>query len=112
MKRTSKTGPDVDWLRVDATTDADIAAQIVSDPDTAPELDDAWFVQAQLVLPDAKCVVSLRVDRDVLDAFKKAGAGHLTRMNRVLRQHAVTEGWISAAAAHAVRGRGRPRKIA
>ena len=38
----------VDWRRVDATTDEDIARQIADDPDTAPEsteedLDKAWL---------------------------------------------------------------------
>ena len=37
--------------RLDATTDADIAAQIASNPDAAPELDDAWFERARLVIP-------------------------------------------------------------
>ena len=35
----------------DAMTDADIAAQIASNPDAAPELDDAWFEKARLVIP-------------------------------------------------------------
>jgi hypothetical protein len=39
----------VDWRRVDATTDEDIARQITEDPDNAPEsteedLDEAWIV--------------------------------------------------------------------
>jgi hypothetical protein len=37
------------WL--DALTDEDIAAQIAADPDVAPELDDAWFERARLVIP-------------------------------------------------------------
>ena len=35
----------------DAMTDEDIAAQIASNPDAAPELDDAWFDRARLVTP-------------------------------------------------------------
>ena len=35
----------------DALTDDDIAAQIASNPDAAPELDDAWFERARLVIP-------------------------------------------------------------
>jgi hypothetical protein len=35
----------------DAMTDDDIAAQIASNPDAAPELDDAWFERARLVTP-------------------------------------------------------------
>jgi hypothetical protein len=37
--------------RLDAQTDADIARQIAADPDVAPELDDAWFERARLVIP-------------------------------------------------------------
>ncbi|HEU0066926.1 MAG TPA: hypothetical protein VFQ57_06770 [Sphingomonas sp.] len=32
-------------------TDEDIAAQIASDPDVAPELTDEWFENARLVIP-------------------------------------------------------------
>lgn len=35
----------------DAMTDEDIGAQIASNPDAAPELDDAWFERARLVIP-------------------------------------------------------------
>jgi hypothetical protein len=35
----------------DALTDEDIAAQIASNPDAAPELTDAWFENARLVIP-------------------------------------------------------------
>ncbi len=35
----------------DAMTDEDIRAQIASNPDAAPELDDAWFEPARLVIP-------------------------------------------------------------
>lgn len=37
--------------RLDAMTDEDIAAQIASDPDVAPELTDEWFENARLVIP-------------------------------------------------------------
>lgn len=36
---------------LDAMTDADIAAQIASNPDAAPELTDEWFENARLVIP-------------------------------------------------------------
>jgi len=36
---------------LDAMTDEDIAAQIVSNPDAAPELTDEWFENARLVVP-------------------------------------------------------------
>ncbi|MES2137282.1 MAG: hypothetical protein V4502_09535 [Pseudomonadota bacterium] len=37
------------WL--DSLTDEDIAAQIASNPDAAPELTDEWFDNARLVIP-------------------------------------------------------------
>lgn len=37
------------WL--DSLTDEDIAAQIASNPDAAPELTDEWFENARLVIP-------------------------------------------------------------
>ena len=35
----------------DAMTEEDIARQIAENPDAAPELDDAWFERARLVIP-------------------------------------------------------------
>ena len=35
----------------DALTDEDIAAQIASNPDAAPELTDEWFENARVVIP-------------------------------------------------------------
>jgi hypothetical protein len=42
----------VDWERVEATTDEDIARQIAEDPDTAPELTEEDLDEAWLVHPD------------------------------------------------------------
>ncbi|WP_374133226.1 hypothetical protein [Sphingomonas sp. 28-62-20] len=36
---------------LDAMTGEDIAAQIASNPDAAPELTDEWFDNARLVIP-------------------------------------------------------------
>jgi hypothetical protein len=36
---------------LDAMTDEDIAEQIASNPDAAPELTDEWFENARLVIP-------------------------------------------------------------
>jgi putative transcriptional regulator len=36
---------------LDAMTGEDIAKQIAENPDAAPELDDAWFERARLVIP-------------------------------------------------------------
>ena len=55
-----------------------------------PELGPEFFENARLVLPPrsaSKKTVTLRLDSDVLDWFKKGGKGHLTRMNAVLRAY-------------------------
>jgi uncharacterized protein (DUF4415 family) len=52
-----------------------------------PELSESQLARARLRRPVNKVAISLRVDSDVLDAFKAAGGGYQTRMNRVLREH-------------------------
>ncbi|MBI2615801.1 MAG: BrnA antitoxin family protein [Gemmatimonadetes bacterium] len=76
-----------DWARVDALTDEDIAKAVAEDPDAAPLLDAEWFKQARIVLPEPKVAVSIRLDREVLDWFKRQGPGYQTRMNAVLRAY-------------------------
>lgn len=43
------------------------------------------WTRAELVTPEPKKMISLRVDPDVLEFFKSQGAGYQTRMNAVLR---------------------------
>ena len=74
-----------DWQYLDRLTDDEIAAAVASDPDAAP-LDVDWS-QAVLVVPAKKKAISIRVDPDVLDYFKKEGAGYQRRINAVLRSY-------------------------
>jgi len=74
-----------DWAAVDALTDEDIAAAVARDPDAVPiGLD--WS-DAVLIIPPKKRAISIRVDEDVLEYFKKQGAGYQRRMNAVLRSY-------------------------
>jgi len=52
-----------------------------------PELDDSFFANATLRIPDPKRMVSMRLDPDVLDWYKHQGPGYQTRMNAVLRMY-------------------------
>lgn len=66
-------------------------------PDEAPELTDAWFQRADLYegekllrrgRPKAevtKTPIKLRLDPDIIEAFKASGRGWQTRMNDALR---------------------------
>lgn len=76
-----------DWARVRATTDEEIRRQIAADPDVAPELDDEWLAQGEVVLPKNKEGVFLRLDHDLLEFFREGGRGYQTRINAVLRQY-------------------------
>jgi len=74
-----------DWARVDALTDEDIARAVANDPDAVP-IDIDWS-DAVLVVPPKKTAISIRVDEDVLDFFKKEGEGYQRRINAVLRSY-------------------------
>ena len=74
LKRKSTGAEDkrkVDWMAFDAITDEDIATSIRDDPDVAPELDADWFASATLVMPKPKEQISIRLDRDVLEHFRR-----------------------------------------
>lgn len=73
-----------DWARVDAKTDQDIEAPIASDSDW-DEFKDIDWSDAVLVMPARKKAISIRIDEDVLDFFKKEGEGYQRRINAVLR---------------------------
>ena len=52
-----------------------------------PELDEAFFKKAVIVLPQPKASVSIRLDQEVLDWFKAQGKGYQTRINALLRAY-------------------------
>lgn len=74
-----------DWDKVRSLSDAEIDQAIASSPD---EADADWSDDAELIIPEPKVLLSLRIDKDVLDYFKSTGKGYQTRMNAVLRSYA------------------------
>ena len=52
-----------------------------------PELDAEFWEAAQVVFPEPKKTVTIRLDRDVLAWFKSAGKGYQSRVNAVLRSY-------------------------
>lgn len=75
-----------DWKRLREMTDEEIEQSIADDPDWAEFKDIDWS-KAELVIPAKKKAISIRVDEDVLDFFKKQGAGYQRRINAVLRSY-------------------------
>jgi uncharacterized protein (DUF4415 family) len=75
-----------DWKRVREMTDEEIERSIAGDPDWAEFKDIDWS-KAELVIPMKKKAISIRIDEDVLDFFKRQGAGYQRRINAVLRSY-------------------------
>jgi uncharacterized protein (DUF4415 family) len=72
-----------DWPRAGAMISADIEAAIATDADEADIAVD-WLA-ASVTLPEPKAVLNMRVDRDILDFFRRQGKGYQSRINAVLR---------------------------
>ena len=72
-----------DWNQAMALTEEELEAAIKSDPDEA-DLDFDWS-KVTIDPPQPKEVLNMRIDKDVLDYFKKTGRGYQTRINAVLR---------------------------
>jgi uncharacterized protein (DUF4415 family) len=74
---------ETDYARLDSMTDDDIAKAVADDPD-APPLDVDWDT-ANIVIPPGKDIITLRLDRDVLEWLRAQGKGYQTLINQVLR---------------------------
>ncbi|WP_375454946.1 BrnA antitoxin family protein [uncultured Methylobacterium sp.] len=70
---------------LDRMTDEAIATRVASDPDAGP-LDLDWAA-GEAVLPPRKVAISIRLDQDLLDHFKRGGDGYQSRINAVLRAY-------------------------
>jgi len=75
-----------DWEKLRRLSDADIHVALKSDPDATPT-DEAFWKTAELVLPQRKPVVTIRLDADVLAWLKGQGKGYQTRINAILRAY-------------------------
>jgi uncharacterized protein (DUF4415 family) len=71
--------------RLRRMTDAEIGEAVARDQDAAG-LDIDWS-RAEVVIPAAKQVISIRLDRDIVDYFKRTGRGYQTKINAVLRSY-------------------------
>ena len=58
--------------------------------DIAP-LSKEFFAKATLRLPQPKPSISIRLDPDILDWFKRQGRGYQTRINAVLRMYVAAQ---------------------
>ena len=76
-------GP-TDLSRAKAKTEAELERDIAADPDWR-DIPRNWHEAAVAVTPIPKKLLSLRLDTDVVDWFRRQGPGYQTRINAVLR---------------------------
>jgi uncharacterized protein (DUF4415 family) len=75
MKKQSRTN----LARIDAMKEEEI------DTSDIPPLTKNFFKKAALRMPTRKATITMRVDADVLNWFKRQGKGYQSRMNAVLK---------------------------
>ena len=73
------------WKRLRSRTDSQIRQAIKADPEAQPTDADFWK-GARVVMPRAKEPITIRLDPDLLEWFRKQ-KGYQTRINAVLRSY-------------------------
>ena len=82
--RTSKKS-ETDWKRLDAMRDEDIDLSDI--PEVTPEMFARGIVRRGLKPVVRKKQLTLRMDSDVIEWFKRQGQGYQTRINSLLRAY-------------------------
>jgi uncharacterized protein (DUF4415 family) len=70
-----------DWKLVRKMKDKDI------DYSDDPATDEAFWADAEWIIPGRKIALGVRFDKAVVSWFKSLGPGYQTKMNAVLRQY-------------------------
>ena len=86
-KRTSTISkPKTDWDELDTLKDEQVRTGIEADPDAHPTYEVFWKT-ATIVMPQPKETMTIRIDAEVLERFRKQGRGYQTRINAILRSY-------------------------
>lgn len=75
-----------DFAKLEKLSDESLEKAIAKDKDAAPLLTDEWFRSAKVVRP-GKTPVTLRIDDDVIEYFRKNGRFYQTKINLILRKY-------------------------
>jgi uncharacterized protein (DUF4415 family) len=67
-------------------SDAEVERRAAADPD-AGVIPPGFWDDAKLLLPERKRQITLRLDPEVIDFFKRTGKGYQSRMGAVLRSY-------------------------
>ena len=84
-KRVTTKRSETDWKRIDALSDKDIDKSDV--PEVSPEMFARGLVRRGLKPTSRKQQLTIRVDGDVLDWYKRQGQGYQTKINSLLRAY-------------------------
>lgn len=84
MRERGESKTDFAWIDRQDPADLERAALEQLAEDGIPE---DWYKDAIAVRPDPKKLISLRLDSDVVDWFRRQGPGYQTRINAVLRAY-------------------------
>lgn len=81
----TKRGTGTDWKKLGRMSDGAIRKGVRSDPD-AHATDEAFWKDAKVVWPSRKEPVTMRLDADLLEWFRRH-RGYQTRINAILRAY-------------------------
>ena len=70
-----------DWVRLQKQAEGEINYSDI------PETDENFWADAEIVIPERKVHLSIRLDEDIVEWFKQFGRGYQTRINTVLRSY-------------------------
>jgi uncharacterized protein (DUF4415 family) len=85
LEELAKLPSKTNWGKVQATTQQELGRAIAEDSDER-DLTPDW-TKAELVIRRPKKSVTLRMDEELLDWFKRQGRGYQTKMQAVLRSY-------------------------
>jgi uncharacterized protein (DUF4415 family) len=88
--KTLSNEPATNWDRLRRLSDADIQAAVAADLDIIPTDEEFWS-NAEIVLPQRKPTITIRIDSEVLDWLKSQGKGYQSRINAILRAYMKTQ---------------------
>jgi uncharacterized protein (DUF4415 family) len=77
MKQSSRT----DLSRIKKMKDSSIDYSDIS------ETDEMFWADAEIIFPNKKIHLSIRLDNDIIEWFKQYGSGYQTKINSVLRSY-------------------------
>ncbi len=84
-KKTISKKSQTNWKRIDAMTDEDI--DLEETPEISAEMFARSIIRRGLKPVSRKTQLTLRINSDVLEFYKKQGAGYQTKINALLRAY-------------------------